>query len=174
MTEHASSSPHSYSEVKTLLSWTALSRPFKPKKREYYVFVFIITVFVEIIVLLFHEYVLMLLVLAVAFLTVVIASVSPRESHNKVTTQGIQVEDKFYIWEELYDFYFRRSYEMDVLVVRTVAMLPGELALPLTPGMRDHVRQVLVHYLPYREVVRETFLEKSSGWLSRTLPLERE
>lgn len=173
MAAHHEHSPDYY-EVKTLLTWNAPARPFRKKRREYYVFVFIIAVLIEVILLSFHEYILMLLVLAVGFLTVVVASIPPRDYHYKITTQGIQIEDHFYIWEELYDFYFRRVDHIDTLVVRTIALLPGELRISLVGVDRDHVRQTVVQYLPYREVVRETFVEKSSNWLSKTLPLERE
>lgn len=162
------------SDVKTLLTWSAPGRPFRKKGREYYVFIFVLLVLFEIILFLFSQYELMVVVLSLAFLSVVLSSVPPRNFHYKITTQGIQIEDHFYIWDELYDFYFRSVESVDTLVVRTVSIFPGELRISLSGAGREHVRQVLVRYLPYREVVKSTFLERSADFLSRTFPLERE
>lgn len=163
-----------YFDVKTLLSWNGPGRPFRKKGKSYYLSVFVLFILLEIIVFLFQDPILMLVVFALAFLAVVLASIPPQNFHFKITTQGIQVEDHFYIWEELYDFYFKRIENMDTIVVRTNSLVPGELRLPLENVTREHARHVLVQYLPYREVVKQTFLERSADFLSRALPLERE
>ena len=115
----------------------------------------------------------MLVLVALTFLSLVLSSVPPHNFHYKITTEGIKVEDYFYIWSELYDFYFKVIDGVDVLIVRTQAFLPGELKISLGEVPRDHVRRVLVRYLPYREYVHPTFMEKSADWLSHNFPLEK-
>jgi hypothetical protein len=104
---------------------------------------------------------------------VALASVPPHDFHYKITTEGVKVEDYFYIWGELYDFYFKRVDGADVLILRTQALLPGELKISMGDLTRDHVRKVLVQFLPYREFVAPTFMEKSADWLSSNFPLEK-
>jgi hypothetical protein len=115
----------------------------------------------------------MVVLLALTFLSVALSIMPPHDFHYKITTEGIKVEDYFYIWEELYDFYFKRIDGVDVLVVRTHVMYPGELKISLGGVTRDHLRQVLVGYLPYREYVHPTFMEKSGEWLTKNFPLEK-
>lgn len=160
-------------DIKTLLSWSAPGRPFRKKGKEFYLSIVLLVLFIEVILFLFSEYPLMLVVLALAFLSAALSSVPPHNFHYKITTEGIKVEDYFYIWSELYDFYFKRIDGMEILVLRTQAFLPGELKISLGELHRDHIRKILVRYLPYREYIKPTFMEKSADWLSHNFPLEK-
>lgn len=166
--------PHTHDfDVRTLLSWNAPGRPFKKKGRQFYSSILLLLFFFEVILFLFGQYGLMAVLLALAFLSVALAVVPPHDFHYKITTEGIKVEDYFYIWSELYDFYFKRVDGDDVLILRTQALLPGELKISMGDLTRDHVRRVLVQFLPYREFVAPTFMEKSADWLSSNFPLEK-
>lgn len=162
-----------YSDVRTLISWMAPGRPFRKKGREFYLSSLLIFFLIEVVVFLFAQYQLMLAVAAVFFLAVALATIPPKDFHYRISTEGIKVEDHFYIWDELYDFFFKKIDGVDTLVIRTEALIPGELKLTLTNVSRNHARQVLIGFLPYREVVRKTFMEKSADWLSRNFPLDR-
>lgn len=159
-------------DVKTLLSWTAPGRPFKKKGREFFVSLILISILIEIILFLFSQYELMLVILALVFLTIVIATVAPKNFHYKITNQGIKIEDLFYIWDELYDFYFKKMSGVETLILRTQS-LPGELHIPIEGHSQDHIRQMLIQFIPYREVVKPTFMEKGADWLTHTFPLEK-
>lgn len=162
------------SEVKTFLSWTAPGRPFRKKGREFFLSVALIVFLIEVILMLFADYSLMLTVGALTFLLIVLSTVAPSDFHYRISSQGIKVEDHFYLWQELYDFYFKKIEGMDTLVIRTQALIPGELKISLGLISRDHARQIVMHFLPYREIVRPDFMEKSADWLSRTFPLEKQ
>lgn len=173
--------PHPHQEhhedeasVKTLLSWNAPGRPFKRKGREFYAAVAALVLLISIVLFLFHEYVLMLTVFALTFLSLALSSIPPRDFHYKITNHGVKIEDTFFIWQELYDFYFKKMNGMDVLIVRTESLVPGELHFCLGEITKNHLKEILGRYLPYREVVKSTFMEKSGDWLARNFPLERE
>lgn len=161
-------------ETKTLLSWSAPGRPFEKKGKEYFLNILIIMLLVEVILFLFSQYVLMALVLALVFLTYALNTVSPHDFHYKITSGGIMVEDHFFLWQELYDFYFKQVNGVDVLIIGTKAWYPGELTIVLGMMHVDHVRDTLLQYLPYREYVKPTFMEKSSVWLEKNFPLDRK
>lgn len=162
-----------YAEVKTLLSWQAPGRPFRKRKREFYLTSLLIAIFVEIILFLFAQYVLMLLVASLVFVTFALYTVPPHNFHYRISTEGITIEDHFFLWQELYDFYFKKRDGTAVLHVRTYALIPGELTITLGDMHEDHIKSILLPYLPYREVIRPTFMEKSADWLSRNFPLEK-
>jgi len=157
----------------TLLSWKAPGRPYKKRGKQFFATSLLLTLLIEIILFLFSQYALMLVVASFVFLAFSFVLVPPRDFHYKISNQGITVEDHFYLWQELYDFYFKRREGIDILMVRTRALFPGELSITLGDMDKNHVLQVMLPYLPYREVVKPTFMEKSSDWLVKTFPLEK-
>lgn len=161
-----------YNDVRTYLSWSAPGRPFTKKGRQFYVTVILIMMLVQIILFILSWYPLMVVVLALVFLSIVLYTIPPKDFHYKITSEGIRVEDHFYIWSEMYDFYFKEVDNSDVLVVRTEVFIPGELKLTLGSVSREQVLRILVNYLPYREYVKPTFVEQSADWLSKNFPLE--
>jgi len=159
-------------EVKTLLSWTSPGRPFRKRGKQYYLTSLLIMLLVEVILFLFSQYLLMLVVLSLVFVAFALATVPPRNFHYRISTEGITIEDHFFLWQELYDFYFRKIEGIDVLHIRTHSFIPGELTLTLGDIDKEHVKRVLLPFLPYREMIKPTFMEKSADFLSKNFPLE--
>ncbi len=159
-------------DVVTYLSWNAPGRPFRAHAREYFINGFLIMVAVEIILFLFSQYLLMLVVISLAFLWFALSIVPPHSFFYKITSEGIRVEDHFFIWEELYDFYFLKYHHENLLQVRTKAYFPGELTITLGDITTDQVKAALLPYLPFREYVKPTFIERAGDWLEKNIPLE--
>lgn len=170
--DHPSSQHHDY-DIRTLISWSAPGRPYKKKSRQFFLSVLLILFFFEVILFLFSQYELMAVLVSLAFVSIVLTVVPPHDFHYKITTEGVKVEDYFYIWGELYDFFFKKVEGQDILIVRTQDLLPGELKISMGDITREHLRKVLVSYLPYREYVHPTFMERSADWLSNNFPLEK-
>jgi hypothetical protein len=160
-------------EVKTLLSWKAPGRPFKKRSKQYYLTSLLIAFLIEIILFLFGQYLLMLVVASLIFMAFALASVPPQDFHYKISSEGIMIEEHFYLWKELYDFYFVKHDSEDTLRVGTEDFFPGEITLVLRGIDREHVKAVLLQFLPFREVVKSTFMEKSGDWLEKNFPLEK-
>ena len=160
--------------VKTLLSWKAPGRPFKKRSKSYFASILLIALLVEIILFLFSQYALMAVVASLVFLSFALALTPPRDFQYRISTEGVRVEDHFYLWSELYDFYFKKRHGSDILHIRTYAMFPGELTVTLGDMTEEHVRHVMLPYLPYREYVKPTMMEKSADWLTKNFPLEKE
>jgi len=158
--------------VKTILSWDAPGRPFSKKSRQYYTTSLLIMLLIEVVLFLFSQYLLMAVVISLVFLAFALASVPPANFHYRISSEGITVEDHFFLWQELYDFYFKRREGTDVCHVRTHALIPGELTLTLGAIDREHLKQALLPYLPFREYVKPSFMERSGDWLARSFPLE--
>ena len=166
-------SPAERHQVKTLLAWTAPGRPFRKRTRQYYLTSLLITILVEIILFLFSQYLLMVVVASLLFVAFALATIPPSPFHYKISSEGITIEDHFFLWQELYDFYFRKREGIEVLHVRTHSFLPGELTITLGDVDREHIKSVLLSYLPFREVIKSTFMEKSADWLTKNFPLEK-
>lgn len=160
-------------EVVTLLSWHAPGRPYRKRSKEFFINGFLILVAIEVILFLFHDYLLMLVAMALGFLSLALAIVPPHNFYYRISSEGIRIEDNYFIWEELYDFYFMKRLGQEVLHVRTQAYFPGELTIVLGDIPTEQVKKVLLPYLPFREYVEPTFMDKASNWLERNFPLER-
>jgi len=165
--------PYKYHDVKTIISWRAPGRPFKKRKKEFYLTALLIAVFLSILLFLFSQY---LLIVVVGYLVLVgfaLAAIPPRDFNYKISTEGITIEDHFYLWQELYDFYFRKVSGVDTLHIRTQAYFPGEVILTLGDLHREQVKRAVLPFLPYREYVKPTSTEKMGDWLYQNFPLER-
>lgn len=160
-------------EVHTFLAWEAPGRPFKKRGREFFINGFLIMMAVQIILFLFSEYILMMVVFSLVFLAFALSSVPPRHFHYKISSQGVLIDKSFFIWEELYDFYLFKHHGQETIHITTKAYFPGELTLTLGDLDSEDIKEILLHYLPFREHVEPTWLEKAGDWLDRNFPLER-
>ena len=160
-------------QVKTLLSWSAPGRPFVKRGKQFFMTALLISLLIEIILFLFGQYLFMAVVISLVFLGFAFAVVPPKNFHYKISNQGIMVEDHFYLWQELYDFYFKRREGVDLLHVRTQDFFPGELIISLGDLHKEQVRDMMVPFLPFREYVKPTFAEKSGDWIYKNFPLEK-
>ena len=160
-------------DIKTLLSWSAPGRPFVKRGKQFYSTAILIALLLSVIAFLFSQYVLILVIFSLLFVGFAFAMVPPKNFHYRISNQGITLEDHFYLWKELYDFYFKRRDGADILYVRTKDFFPGALIITLGSMPKEHVRQIMVTYLPYREFVKPTMVEESADWLTKNFPLER-
>jgi len=162
-----------YNDVRTLLSWTSPGRPFIKRGKQFYMTALLIALLVEVILFLFSQYLFMFVIASLVFVGFAFSATPPKNFHYRISTEGITIEDHFYLWEELYDFYFKRREGVDILHVRTQSFLPGEIILSLGDIHRDQIKHAMLPFLPYRELVKPTFAEKSGDWLYKNFPLEK-
>jgi hypothetical protein len=155
------------------LEWVAPGRPFQKKGKQYYLTALLIMLLVEIILFLFSQYMLMVVVLSLVFVGFALATIPPKDFHYRISSEGVMIEDTFFLWKELYDFYFKKE-GTETLHVRTQAYLPGELILTLGNMDKEKVKKALLPYLPFREYVKPSFMEKSGDWLAKNFPLENK
>ena len=160
--------------VKTIFEWRAPGRPFKKKTKQYYLTSLLIMLLVEIILFLFSQYLLMTVVFSLVFLAFALSSVAPKEFYYKISSEGIQIEDRFFLWKELYDFYFRGGNDIETLHIRTEAYLPGELIITFSREDKEKIKKLLLPFLPFREYVKPTFMDNAGDWLSKNFPLENK
>ena len=156
------------------LEWIAPGRPYKKRTKQFYLTALLIMLLIEIILFLFSQYLLMVVVVSLVFVAFSLAAVPPKDFHYRISSEGVMIEDGFFIWRELYDFYFKHRDGIKTLHLGTHAFLPGELIVTLGDMDEELVKEALIPYLPYREYVKPTFVEKSADWLTKNFPLEKK
>ncbi|MBI4036555.1 hypothetical protein HY386_01595 [Candidatus Daviesbacteria bacterium] len=163
-------------EVKTLLSWQAPARPFRKKERSYYTTIAILVILLILIALLAREFLLIGVLLALTFVSYVLAFIPPEDVTYKISTQGVTIGDHFYFWHELDSFWFKEKEGFRVLYIQTLLRFPGQLmlVLGLPAGGQDteEVKKEVARFLPFHEIPRTTLLDRWAEGLAKHFPLE--
>lgn len=166
-------------EVKTLLTWEAVSRPFRKKDRSYYTTSAVIVVLLCLILLLAREFLLIAVLLALTFVAYVLAFVPPHPVKYRISTQGIIIGEDFYFWHFLDSFWFKEREGHKILIIQTRLRFPGQLMLVLGDpsagsGQVDEekVKKIVARFLPFIEVPYKSWMEKWSESLQKNFPLE--
>lgn len=160
-------------EEKVWLEWTAPSRPYKKRDREFYTTVAIIVFLVSLILFFAGQFLFIAVVVSVAFVTYVLATVPPDHVHNALTTFGIHTGENLFYWEELGRFWFTTQYGSRMLHVETARAFPGVLVLLLENMSEDEVKRVMIKYTTF-EKPKDTWLDNAAKWLQEKFPLEKE
>jgi len=161
-------------EVKKLYEWSSPGRAFKKKTGTYFRTILLIAFLIEVVLFLFSQYMLMAVVVSFVFMAFVIATIPPRPFTYVISSEGFIVEDHAFLWQEIYDFYFKTEHDIPVLHMRAHDPFLGEVIATLpSEREKEQVKGVLLHFLPFREVVRKDFMEKSSEWVTKTFPMDR-
>lgn len=100
----------------------------------------------------------------------VLSSVPPHETHNRITTYGIRVDDAVYYWEELGRFWIEEKYNNRVVSIE-LGRFPNRVTIPLGKVKEDELEEILAEVL-LGEKPPLTSFEKASKWLSEKIPLE--
>lgn len=159
-------------EVKTLLSWEAPSRPFRKRNRSYYTTIAILVVLLVLIALLAREFLLIGVLLALAFVSYVLAFVPPHNIPYRISTQGITIGEDFYFWHFLDAFWFKEKEGSKVLHIQTRFRFPAQLMLVIGNQDEEKVKKIVARFLPFVEVPYKTWMEKWSEGLQKHFPLE--
>lgn len=159
-------------EIKTLLSWTAPSRPFRSKNHSYYTTIAILVILLGLIALLMQEFLLIGVLLALTFVAYVLAFVPPHDVDYKISTQGITIGDHFYFWHELDSFWFKEKEGLKVLYIQTLLRFPGQLMLVLKGQDEEEIKKIVARFLPFLEKPKMSTFDRWSESLAKHFPLE--
>ncbi|OGE31076.1 hypothetical protein A2631_05370 [Candidatus Daviesbacteria bacterium RIFCSPHIGHO2_01_FULL_44_29] len=158
--------------LRTLVTWKALSRPFKKKDRSFYTTVAILVILFSPIALFLGGMPLFFALAALGFVVYVFNMVAPEDVDYKFSTQGVTIADHFYHWQELDSFWMSQKDGHSVLNILTQFRFPGVLMLTVEPGKEEEVKRVCARFLPFREIVPKTLVEKWAEGLQKHFPLE--
>ena len=158
-------------EEKAVFVWQAPARPFKERNREYFTTIGAIVLLLSIILLFAREFLLIAVIIALSFVSYVLASVKPEEVEHQITTRGIRTGGKFFRWDQLGRFWFSSKFGQRILNVETFLGFPQQL-LMLIDGDKEQgfVDKLKVYLL--NETPEEGFLDRASNWLQEKVPLE--
>ncbi len=156
-----------------IYEWAGPSRPFKQRKRQYFTTVFTIALLICLILFFAGQFLPIAVVIAVAFLSYVMASIPPQQVLYRITTYGVRIEDAIYAWEELGRFWFADVYGQRVLHVE-VDRFPFKLTVMVVePAKEEELTELLAMVLLHERPL-PTVYERAARWLQEKLPLDLE
>lgn len=134
-----------------LLEWVAPERVHIQRGRDYSVRLLIGAVILSFVLVLFKQYSLMLVVVAIAAVVYQINQSAPRMVRYQIYNTYIKVDDEKYEYEDLASFWFSVVGGKTVLKVRTFFHVPHRLDVLLADIPEDTVEETLLKFLPYEE-----------------------
>lgn len=157
-------------KIKTLLEWDSLSRLFIPRDKKYFSNLGILILIAGLVLIFFKEFVIILVVLALAFVTYALSTVPPEKIHHKITSQGVVSADHSYGWKELKDFWFTEKDGITILQINTVLRFPARLIILVDrPATKEKITANLSPFLHFNETHQEHWLDKVSSTLAEKL-----
>ncbi|MCR4263981.1 MAG: DUF5673 domain-containing protein [Candidatus Roizmanbacteria bacterium] len=155
-----------------LIAWEAPTRPFKKRDRTFFQTVIALAFLLVVISIFLREWLLIGSILAIVFLSYVLAAVPPPIISNKITTKGIWVGDTFYKFPEILEYWFERQLENVVVVLLT--QFGTQVALVIPAHKKEEIDAILRDKLVFHEKPLKNFIEKMGDWLKRSVPLEED
>jgi hypothetical protein len=160
-----------HEELKTLFSWKAPLRIFKKRDKKYFTNLSLFVFLICLVLIFLKEFFLVAVIVALLFLTYANATIEPEVLEHKITTQGLSVGGRTYLWEELREFWFVRKGEQALLNVDTVLRFPARLFVVVREGEIEEVKKLLSRYLSFREEPKISWLDRLSEVFSSRLAL---
>jgi len=157
--------------LKMLIEWEAPVRLFKKRDREYFSTIGAIAFLLIIILLFLKEWLLIVVIIALSFVSYVLATVPPGKTKHRITNRGVSTGGRNYFWPELGRFWFRKKWGQGILEIETIFGLPRRLMLLLGEANKEEIKKILSDYL-LEEKPEKAWMDRASDWLSKQMPLE--
>ena len=176
--QNVSSLKNKFSEVtvvpapaKDLYIWLAPERPFKKRSKEYFTTVAAIALLLAVILLFIKEWLLIAVIIAFMFVSYALATVPPQTTTNKITTRGVYIDEKIYKWSQLNRFWFSQKWNSNIIHFETNLSFPHHLQLIMEKNKQEFLKKIVEKYILFDEP-RKNFIDRSSAWLQKRVPLE--
>ncbi len=153
--------------VKNLFRWQSFSRPYTKRGTKWFIYSGLLILIILLILLFVREFFIIAPVLAIAFVAYILATVPPELIESVITTQGINTSGASYIWEEFEDFWFVEKRGFTILNIDTY--LPARrLLILVNRDDREKIREILVRYIPFRELPKTNWIDSAGDFLAHT------
>lgn len=153
-------------EIKEHYTWKAPERIFIARNRKWYTYLFLLLLLIILILLFIKQFILIAAIAALGFVTYVMASVPPHQVVHKLTNEGVNTDNRSYLWTELYDFWVTKKGDQKMIHIDTYLNYPRRLILLVGEGDLEKIKEVMLQYIPFREIPKESFMDKAADFLS--------
>lgn len=155
-----------------LIAWKGPSHPFKKRDKTFYQTVGALTFLFTVIVFFLHEFLLIGVILSIAFVVYVLATIPPFEVEHKVTPLGFDHAGRLFSWNELSAYWFEEKWGQKMIVFHTRLPFPVQVRAVLKSVSQDSLKEIVGKHLLYLEKPPKNWSDSFSTWLSTKFPLD--
>jgi hypothetical protein len=134
-------------QEKALFEWRSPSKIDRKRTRSDFFQIILFFVIIGLIIVLLGEMLLFLVFLAGAFLYLVTIVTRPTFLQAHITTLGIKVEDKYYFWPQIPQFWFESRLDTRVLVFRHFGPNMKNVRLAVQSSDEETITTILGKYI---------------------------
>lgn len=156
---------------KDLFVWSAPSRPFIQKNREFWIRVIAISSVFGFIIFIVEGAMPVILMISLLFLFYVLSTVRPENIDYKITNLGVSIGGVTNYWENIKRFWFTKR-ATDLILVLDMASFSGRLELVISLKDKDRIGLTLKKFIPEEEIMQTNF-DKASEWIDSKLSQSR-
>lgn len=156
----------------TLFEWKGPARPFKKRDKSFFLNIAALAFLIVVILFFMREFLIIGTALAVVFVAYALVAVPPPIISYKITEKGIWVDEVFYRFSNLSEYWFESHLESTVLVATLPEWKIGRILLVMPHDKKDIIDELLRSRLVYREKPLKTTIDRMADWLKNKVPLE--
>lgn len=160
---------HPQSEVfriETLYNWSSPERLFIPRNRKWFIYLFLTVLLIIVVLLFVQQFIIIAPVAAIGFVSYILATVPPHEINHKLTTEGINSGGHSYLWQEMSDFWITRKGDEKLIHIDTYLAYPKRVIILVGNADLEQIKQIMIQFIPFREIPKENFLDKTLNYLT--------
>ena len=156
----------------TLIQWQSPSHPYKKRSKLFYQTVAAFTFLLVVIVFFLHEFLIIGVILSVAFVIYAIYSVPPITIEHKITPLGFENAGRLFRWQELYSFWFEEKWGNKILVIQTHLPFFSQARAIIEKEFESKIKQIIGKYLLFVEKPPKSMVDRLTDWVQKSIPLE--
>ena len=156
--------PVAEGEKVVFYSWEALARPHKellnPKMLKTLI---VIAVVVSLILALMQEFVLIIAIASMVFISYALSKTAPELVKHELTNYGVSFAGQNYFWQDLKNFYFAKTGDgsSEILAISSKEVIPGRLFFAFSPVDKEKIQQICAKHLLFLEKEPVSVLDKA-------------
>lgn len=149
-------------------TWSAASRPFKRKDRQFYITALAMLSIIALVFLISEGIMPVLMLFSLAFLYYVLHTVEPSLIQYKITNLGIYISDDIINWKEIKTYWFAKHLDDSVLVLET-SRVYGRMELVVPAAELEVIKSALSKHKKEGKP-KITQMDKVVGFINSKLP----
>ena len=160
-------------QEKTLLSWRAKSRPYRPAEQQTRLVLLVLGVLITLVLAFAGEWMLIVVLMAGVFFYYAWNKVPPEEVDFLVTNKGIRAFGRLYMWWEFSSWWVEEKWSGHLMILSLSSGFVNRLYIPIETVKVDDLKKVVNTYLLYQKPA-DTPVDAMTKWVVEKFPLQNK
>lgn len=158
-------------QEKVLLEWTAPSRLFRPRSRQFFTTAMTVLILVSIVLGIAGEWMLIATLVALSFAYYIWSTISPEMASYAFTSRGLRTSNHLVLWTDMVRWWKEEKWGQELVIIDTPQLFPPRVHLILEAKNHKQIVDLLTQHL-LMEKLEPTRLDKFGTWIATKFPFE--